>query len=135
MAMRVEISITDRQRLLDHAGSSRDEVCGLLLGEGGRVTAVRPCANVSDTPARRFELDPAVLIAAWRAARSGGPRVIGHYHSHPTGDPRPSVTDAREAAADGAIWIIVGGGEIAAWRAVAHGRVHGRFEPVELVVG
>lgn len=138
MAMRVEISITDRQRILDHAGSSRDEVCGLLLGEsdgqGGRVTAVRPCANVSDTPARRFEVDPAALIAAWRAARCGRPRVIGHYHSHPTGDPRPSVTDAREATPDGAIWIIAGGGEIAAWRAVAHGRVHGQFEPVELVV-
>jgi len=138
MAMRVKISITDRQRILDHAGSSRDEVCGLLLGkgddQGGRVTAVRPCANVSDTPARRFELDPAALIGAWRAARGGGPRVIGLYHSHPTGDPQPSITDAREAPADGAIWMIASGGEIAAWRAVEHGRVHGRFEPVELVV-
>ncbi len=138
MAMRVEISITDRQRIFDHARSSRDEVCGLLLGEvegeGAWVTAVRPCANVSDTPARRFELDPAALIAAWRAARSGSARVIGHYHSHPTGDPRPSVTDAREAAPDGAIWIIAGGSEIAVWRAVEHGRVHGRFELVELVV-
>lgn len=135
MAMRLEISITDRQRILDHAGSSADEVCGLLLGDGARVTAVQPCANVSDAPARRFELDPAALVAAWRAARNGGPRVIGHYHSHPTGDPRPSATDAAEAAADGAIWIIVGAGEMAAWRAVEGGAVHGRFDPVALIAG
>ena len=134
MAMKVEISITDRQRILDHAASSRDEVCGLLLGDEGRIASVRPCANASDEPARRFELDPAALIAAWRAGRSGGPRVIGHYHSHPTGDARPSATDAAEAAADGAIWIIAAAGQVAAWRAVAAGVVHGRFDPVALIV-
>jgi proteasome lid subunit RPN8/RPN11 len=134
MAMRVEISITDRQRILDHAASSVDEVCGLLFGEPGRVLAVQPCANVSAAPMLRFELDPAALIAAWRGARAGGPRVIGHYHSHPSGDPCPSATDAAEAAADGAIWIIVGHGEIKAWRAVQHGAVHRRFDPVALVV-
>ena len=134
MAMRVEISITDRQRILDHAALSAHEVCGLLLGEPGRVMAVQPCANVSVNAASRFELDPAALIAAWRGARAGAPSVIGHYHSHPSGDPRPSATDAAEAAADGAIWIIVGDGEIKAWRAVQHGAVQGRFDPVALVV-
>jgi len=135
MAMGVEISITDRQRILDHAASSSEEVCGLLLGEGARVTAVQPCANVSAAPARRFELDPAALIAAWRGARTGGARVIGHYHSHPSGYPRPSSTDAAEAAADGAIWIIVGAGTITAWRAVEDGAVHGRFDSLALTVG
>jgi proteasome lid subunit RPN8/RPN11 len=134
MAMGVEISIMDRQRILDHAASSREEVCGLLLGEGARVTAVQPCANVSATPAQRFELDPAALIAAWRRARTGGPRVIGHYHSHPSGDPHPSSTDAAEAAADGAIWIIVGAGTITAWCAVEDGAVHGRFDSLTLTV-
>ena len=70
----------------------------MLLGEPGRVMAVQPCANVSVNPASRFELDPAALIAAWRGARAGAPSVIGHYHSHPSGDPRPSATDAAEAA-------------------------------------
>ncbi|WP_093003865.1 M67 family metallopeptidase [Sphingomonas palmae] len=132
--MKVEISITLRQRILDHARSSQTEVCGLLLGNRERIIAVERCANVSSEPATRFELDPAALIAAWRAARSGGPQVIGHYHSHPTGNPRPSPTDAAEAAPDGAIWIIVGAGEMAAWRAVECGALHGRFDPVELIV-
>ncbi|MBW6522319.1 Mov34/MPN/PAD-1 family protein [Sphingomonas sp. RHCKR47] len=132
--MSVDISITDRQRILDHAGSSPDEICGLLLGEGDRIVAVQSCANVSAAPATRFELDPAALIAAWRAARRGGPRVIGHYHSHPSGDPRPSATDAAEAAADGAIWIIVGDDVMTAWRAVEHGAVHGRFDPVAIAI-
>jgi proteasome lid subunit RPN8/RPN11 len=134
MAMKVEISITDRQRILNHAASSRDEVCGLLLGDVGQIARVRPCANVSDMPARRFELDPAALIAAWREGRAGGPCVIGHYHSHPTGDARPSATDAAEAAADGAIWVIAAAGQVMAWRAVAAGAVHGRFDPVALIV-
>lgn len=134
MAMSVAVSITDRQRILDHAASSVDEVCGLLLGSAGRIEAVVACANVSADPARRFELDPAALIAAWRAARRGGPAVIGHYHSHPTGNPSPSAVDAGEAAADGAIWIIAGAGRVAAWRAVEHGALHGRFDPVDLVV-
>ncbi|WP_019516546.1 Mov34/MPN/PAD-1 family protein [Sphingomonas sp. Mn802worker] len=119
---------------MDHAAASRAEVCGLLLGGVGRIAAVEGCANVSREPATRFELDPAALIAAWRAARKGGSSVIGHYHSHPTGDMCPSRTDAREAAADGAVWIIVGAGQLAAWRAVEHGALHGRFDPVELVV-
>ena len=106
----------------------------MLLGELGRVLVVQPCVNVSVNPEARFELDPAALIAAWRKARAGAPSVIGHYHSHPSGDPRPSATDAAEAAADGAVWIIVGNGEIKAWRAVQHGAVHGRFDPVALVV-
>ena len=134
MAMKVGLSITDRQRILDHAASSRDEVCGLLLGDVGRIARVRPCANVSDMPARRFELDPAALIAAWREGRGGGPRVIGHYHSHPTGDARPSAADAAEAAVDGAIWIIAAAGQVLAWRAVAAGAVHGRFDPLALIV-
>ena len=132
MAMTVEISITDRQRILDHAASSVDEVCGLLLGDHGRITAVQPCVNVSSCPARRFELDPAALIAALRAARGGGPGLIGHYHSHPSGIAEPSPTDAAEAAPDGAIWIIAGAGVLAAWRAVAGGSVHGRFDRVVL---
>jgi proteasome lid subunit RPN8/RPN11 len=60
--------------------------------------------------------------------------VIGHYHSHPTGDARPSATDAAEAAADGAIWVIAAAGQVMAWRAVAAGAVHGRFDPGALIV-
>lgn len=91
------------------------EVCGLLLGatatDGSvRIDAAQPCANVAADPATAFEIDPAALIAAHRAARHGGPAVIGCYHSHPRGPARPSPRDAAQAAGDGQIWLILPGG-------------------------
>jgi proteasome lid subunit RPN8/RPN11 len=56
-----------------------------------------------------------VLIAAARAARGGGPRVMGCYHSHPSGIAAPSSTDAAMAAHDGKLWAIVAGGAIGWW--------------------
>ncbi len=107
-------------------------MCGLLL-DAGEGAEPRPCANVHPAPATHFELDPAALIAAHRAARDGGPKVIGHYHSHPSGDAMPSIADAAHAAADGAVWLIVAGGEARAWRAARDGAVHGRFDPLRIV--
>lgn len=106
------------------------EACGLLFGSDG-VERASVAANVSDDPARRFEIDPAALIAALRAERGGRERVIGYWHSHPSGDATPSATDAAMAAADGKIWVIVAGDAVTAWRAGANG-LHGRFERVEV---
>jgi proteasome lid subunit RPN8/RPN11 len=122
------------QILRDAAASPGAEVCGLLFGTADAVTAIRPCRNVAADPARWFEIDPAALLAAHRGARTGGPALVGHYHSHPTGDPRPSPRDAASAAPDGAVWLIAGGGALRGWRAVADGPVEGRFVPVALVI-
>ena len=110
------------------AAGSRDEVCGLLLGTADRIDAALPCRNVAADPATAFEIDPAQLIAAHRAARRGGAQVLGCYHSHPSGDARPSRRDAAGAEANGWIWVIVGGGEVRAFHAVEQGVVHGRFD-------
>ncbi|MCH2486578.1 MAG: M67 family metallopeptidase, partial [Erythrobacter sp.] len=68
------------------------EACGLLLGQGERITAIRPAANVHPEPARFFEIDPQALIDAHRAARDGDLQVLGYYHSHPNGLAEPSAT-------------------------------------------
>lgn len=128
--MRLEISSTLMARLLGEAGGSPErEICGLLFGSARAIDATERCANVAADPARRFEIDPAALFAAHRRARAGGATVLGCYHSHPTGRPEPSATDAASAMGDGAVWIILGGGEARAWRSV----VPGAFEAVELV--
>jgi proteasome lid subunit RPN8/RPN11 len=114
----------------DVAARAGREACGLLLGQGARVAAAQVCANVAADPSRWFEIDPAALLAAHRAARAGGPAVVGHYHSHPGGSPVPSPRDAAAAAPDGALWLIVGATEALLWRAVAAGAVEGRFNPV-----
>ena len=123
------------KQIADHARTSGNEVCGLLFGDGDHVTAASPCVNVAVDPARTFEIDPAALVAAHRRARTGGARPIGHYHSHPGGSSTPSPRDAADAVADGALWLIVGGQGVHAWRAVADGAVEGRFDPVPLVIG
>lgn len=133
--MAVDISSTAIARILAAAAASSDrEICGLLLGAGNAIEEARACANVAADPTRRFELDPAALLAAHRVARGGGPAIIGHYHSHPSGLAVPSQRDASSAAADGAIWLIVANGEVRAWRAVERGSLHGRFDPVEWLV-
>ncbi|WEK42842.1 MAG: M67 family metallopeptidase [Candidatus Sphingomonas colombiensis] len=122
------------ERLVADAAASRDEICGLLLRAPDGSIRAQPCANVHPTPATRFEIDPAALLSAHRAARGGGGKVIGNYHSHPSGDAMPSITDAAQAAADDALWLIVGSnGEVSAWRAVSDGVVHGRFDPLKIV--
>jgi proteasome lid subunit RPN8/RPN11 len=131
MGMAVTIASELVAQIVAEAQSSPGiEICGLLLD--GRAV---PCRNVADRPAIRFEIDPAALIAALRDERCGGPRILGCYHSHPSGSATPSPRDAADAAANGWLWLIVGAqGTVSAWRAVENGAVHGRFDPVALHV-
>lgn len=110
------------------------EQCGLLFGDDRRITDMSLAENIADNPARHFEINPAHLLAAHRAARAGGPEIIGHWHSHPKGSAEPSVEDARCAAGDGALWLIFAGPEARIWRAIKNGSVHGEFEPLTLAV-
>lgn len=130
-------SVTISSRVLDairaHAASSPAvEVCGLLFGDSATITYMERCANVAADPAFRFELDPAALFAAHRRARTDGPQIVGHYHSHPTGVAKPSTRDAADAVPDGTLWLLVAGREVTAWRAVEFGAVMDRFDPVAL---
>ena len=111
------------------------EACGLLFGTAHVITAMQATENTAEDPGRRFEIDPAALFAALRAERAGGPKIVGYWHSHPSGDATPSATDAAMAAPDGRLWLIVAGEAVTLWRAVEGGALHGRFDAVELVVG
>lgn len=115
------------------AAAAPREACGLLLGAGDRIERFTECANVSDTPEIRFEIDPAALFVALRAERGGGPELLGYWHSHPSGDAQPSRTDAAMAAADGKLWVILGGDDVTCWRAQAEG-LWGRFAAQTLII-
>ncbi|TYC81595.1 M67 family metallopeptidase [Novosphingobium sp. BW1] len=116
------------------AAAHPHECCGLLLGAPGSRTAAeeRECivavlesANVDPYPAIRFAIDPLILLRAHKAARTGGPSVLGYYHSHPTGKPAPSVTDCEHSTGDCRIWAIVAGDDVAFWRDRGNG-----FDPL-----
>ena len=105
------------------------ECCGLLLGPAGasgrgvpaRITQAVAAANVHPEPAHFFEIDPAALIGAYRRERDGGPALIGFYHSHPNGHPRPSAVDCEHAGGDGRIWAIVAADKVHFWRDASQG--------------
>ena len=92
------------------------ECCGILLGEGQSITAIRSAANVHLRPETHFEIDPQALVDAYRAARKGGPQVLGYYHSHPNGLGRPSATDEAMTTGQGLVWAIIAAGRVSFWR-------------------
>lgn len=118
--MLLRISSKSIAAIRAHAAETPDvEVCGLLFGTVEAVERVQRCANVASTPATRFEIDPAALIAAHKAERAGGPKLIGHYHSHPNGVRAPSEADRAEAVDVGRFWLIIAGAEIGLWHVQA----------------
>ena len=120
--MELEVSSTVLAAMLAQAAAAHPrECCGILLGEGQSITALAPAGNVHPRPDRHFEIDPQALVDAHRAARAGGPQVLGYYHSHPSGTAQPSATDRHEAAHDGRVWAIVAAGEVTFWQDQADG--------------
>ncbi|MFO6447890.1 Mov34/MPN/PAD-1 family protein [Erythrobacter sp. NE805] len=115
----MEVEVTSRalsQMRAAAAAAHPREACGILLGEGSRITEARPAANVHPTPHTHFEIDPQALIDAHRAARAGGAAVLGYFHSHPAGPAAPSATDRACAAGDGRVWAILAGKDVTFWR-------------------
>lgn len=87
------------------------ECCGIILGattqDGWQVSGIAHSRNVAPQDRNdRFEIDPALLLSTQKAARAGGPAMIGVYHSHPEGKAEPSQTDLAQAWQIGFIWLI-----------------------------
>jgi len=93
-----------------------NEACGILLGEGRRVTVFNETPNIHPAPRTHFEIDPQSLVDAYRAERQGGLTIIGYFHSHPLGSGVPSDTDRRSSARDGKVWAIIGYGNLRLWQ-------------------
>ncbi|WP_277666857.1 M67 family metallopeptidase [Novosphingobium lindaniclasticum] len=124
--MNVEVTSDVIARLREESDKADpQECCGILTGREDRIEGAIPAANVAADPARHFEIDPATLLAAHRAARHGGPEVLGYYHSHPVGHPVPSATDCEHSTGDLRVWAIIATGQVAFWRDTGNG-----FAPV-----
>ena len=127
MQVRIARSLIDRL-LAEAATDATREVCGLLFGESDRIDAAEWTPNVADEPARTFEIEPAALFMAIRLERHGGPRLVGHYHSHPNGSTEPSPRDLATAE-PGKLWLIIGGGQARLWYAEP-----GAFREAEMII-
>jgi proteasome lid subunit RPN8/RPN11 len=109
------------------------ECCGLIegLGRDGQfdATHLHPARNLADEP-DRFDIAPEDHLAAARAARGRGKRLIGCYHSHPNGRLQPSPRDG--GGEEDFLWLIAATDgnavRLGAW--LYH---PGRVTPVELM--
>ncbi len=89
------------------------EACALLLGEadeaGVSITQAVVTDNVTEgNPETSFEIDPGMHILMQKAARAGGPQIVGVWHSHPNGVARPSDADKAQSVEPGWVWLISG---------------------------
>ncbi|MBD2842647.1 Mov34/MPN/PAD-1 family protein [Erythrobacter rubeus] len=115
--MQIEVTrdVIEAMRLAARDALPR-EACGILLGDGLRIVVFEEARNVHSSPKTHFEIDPQALIDAHRAARGGGAKVVGYFHSHPNGAPKPSATDEAMAAGDGLIWAIAAADDLKFYR-------------------
>ncbi len=72
------------------------EVCGILGGMNGNVSAVYRMTNTDASP-EHFMMDPREQIDVMKDLRCRGLEMTAFYHSHPTGPEHPSAEDIRLA--------------------------------------
>lgn len=133
--MRLPIFSTAAEQIAAHARrDAPNEACGLLLGRAGRIETAVATRNLAADPAHEFEIDPQALLRCHREARSGGPALLGWYHSHPNGKPLPSATDAVRAVEDGKIWLIATETGLHGFISVPSGPIAGRFVAMNLML-
>jgi proteasome lid subunit RPN8/RPN11 len=75
--------------------------------------------NVARSPRVAYELDPEATLDAIEGIEAANEEVVGFYHSHPAGPPRPSATDRARATWPGYVYVIVVPGDdptTTAWR-------------------
>ena len=83
------------------------EGCGFFAGWDRHVTEVHQIRNVLRSTTR-FQMDPREQVRILFDVEGRGLDLLGIYHSHPSGPPRPSGVDRSEAAYPGAVHLICG---------------------------
>ena len=71
-----------------------NEVCGVMLGNGGIITEIVSADNQrTDSARNRYLIDPLAYMKIEKDADRRNIQVFGIYHSHPDVAARPSETD------------------------------------------
>lgn len=129
-----------RDAILEHAREERPrEICGILGGDyepdRSRVRSHYPAENVADSPRTRYRIDPEEQLRIFERLENWDEEIVGFYHSHPRGPPRPSDTDRVNATWPDRSYVIVSLDPLNAgswrWRDLED---NGRFEREELVL-
>ena len=82
------------------------EACGILAGQGERVTRVSPMTNVEDSPIG-YAMDPREQLRLEKTMRRHGERLVGIYHSHTASDASPSSVDVGLAISPEVSYVLI----------------------------
>jgi proteasome lid subunit RPN8/RPN11 len=115
--------------IIQHARSSADEVCGVLIGQRSPVLHIDEVVsgrNVHPQPQSHYLVDASTLLHVDELAQATVREIVGFYHSHPRGAAIPSPLDRRDAW-PGYVYVIVafagGAPYVCAWTVGEDGRV------------
>ncbi len=103
----------------------------MLAGTNGVVREVLPITNEARNPAR-FRMQPDEQVRAFNQFEAQGWELLGIFHSHPDGPPRPSETDVAEAAYE--VVHIIWSRSHGSWQANGFWIEHGRVSEVKLYI-
>lgn len=92
MAMQIVYAVA--REIAEHAmAQAPREACGILAGQGSRISKGLPVHNIAPAPRLQFQLDPVEQLKALKTIDALGLNWIGVYHSHPRTAPIPSDQD------------------------------------------
>jgi [CysO sulfur-carrier protein]-S-L-cysteine hydrolase len=103
---RLEITSEQLQQIVDHVREWLPfEGCGLIATSNKRVTRIYPGTNVARS-STFYEMDPKQVLAAMRDIDDKGLRLGAIFHSHPSTEAYPSLTDL-ELIFDPEVYMII----------------------------
>ena len=82
-----------------------EETCGLLAGINNEVTMIQFVTNQLHSP-DRYYMEPIELYKSLIMIEDQNLELIGIFHSHPKGPPKPSETDIKEFLYPGVATLI-----------------------------
>lgn len=109
------VDITGFSSLFKNLARDRREHVGLMFGKSNRVLVYSPLKNEARED-HLFTGDPWDTVIAFTSTKRYGLELIGVFHTHPCGLPRPSHYDLEGMRRWPYIWVIASPYGIKAWR-------------------
>jgi len=95
------------EEMITHArAEAPNECCGVLAGEGGRITKLFRAKNAEVSPVR-YNIDSRELLNIYQEIERNGWEFLGIYHSHTNSQAYPSSTDVQLALWPDSLYFIV----------------------------
>ncbi|MDQ0058431.1 M67 family metallopeptidase [Paenibacillus harenae] len=125
-------------------GSLPEEACGIVasrtsapgddLSAASPIDTIIPIRNIHSSPRTAFKFDPEQWTSAYYEMQTNRQSLVGLFHSHPSTEAIPSSLDqAGFWPASSISYWIVSLADRSSPRIQPYRRIHGGFEPLELV--